>query len=312
VQLRRPRADVCQGTVAVGGDPFRPTMRGDAPDTRLTVRGPWCRLSRPSRGVAGRRSSFERPNGKSTMLDVPMVIGRCLAVGLLVGTPALAAAQNQGTSPQLFRGATAAQGRRSPLADAAQAGDKAAVQKLIQAKTDVNAAQIDGATALHWAIYRDDAELVDVLVRAGANVKAANREGMTPLAMAALYGNPSIIDFTSALGLLIAPPVQAAASMLPPGRDAEIQRRNHAGVRGPARACRTQPGSRAAAECAGGGIRHPVQVRIRRHPAADDAPMPAPKRLRAGAAQGPAAAERPREPRRTRGIVAAGYAPCPR
>jgi ankyrin repeat protein len=91
-------------------------------------------------------------------------------------------------------GATAAQSRRSALADAAQSGDKAAVQKLIQAKTDVNAAQVDGATALHWAIYRDDGELVDLLVRAGANVKAANREGMTPLAMAALYGNASIID----------------------------------------------------------------------------------------------------------------------
>ena len=82
-------------------------------------------------------------------------------------------------------GTTVAQSRRSPLADAAQAGDKAAVQKLIQAKADVNAAQVDGATALHWAIYRDDSELVDVLVRAGANVKAANREGMSPLAMAA-------------------------------------------------------------------------------------------------------------------------------
>jgi ankyrin repeat protein len=87
-----------------------------------------------------------------------------------------------------------AQNRRSPLADAAQAGDKIAVRKLIQARTDVNAAQVDGATALHWATYRDDGELVDLLIRAGANVKAANREGMTPLAMAALYGNPAVID----------------------------------------------------------------------------------------------------------------------
>jgi len=87
-----------------------------------------------------------------------------------------------------------AQNRRSPLADAAQSGDKAAIQKLIQARADVNAPQVDGATALHWAIYRDDGELVDLLIRGGANVKAANREGMTPLAMAALYGNPSILD----------------------------------------------------------------------------------------------------------------------
>ena len=37
---------------------------------------------------------------------------------------------------------------RSAVADAAQKGDRAGIQKLIQAKTDVNAAQIDGATAL--------------------------------------------------------------------------------------------------------------------------------------------------------------------
>ena len=36
---------------------------------------------------------------------------------------------------------------------------------------------MDGATALHWAVYRDDLELADLLIRAGANVKAANREG---------------------------------------------------------------------------------------------------------------------------------------
>ena len=53
----------------------------------------------------------------------------------------------------------AAQSRRSPVADAAQAGNTATVQKLIQSKSDVNAPQVDGATALHWAIYRDNAAL---------------------------------------------------------------------------------------------------------------------------------------------------------
>jgi ankyrin repeat protein len=42
-------------------------------------------------------------------------------------------------------------GAGSEVADAAQNGDRAAVQKLIQQKADVNAAQVDGATALHWA-----------------------------------------------------------------------------------------------------------------------------------------------------------------
>ena len=90
--------------------------------------------------------------------------------------------------------ATDAQNRRSPVADAAQSGDRPAIQKLLQAKADVNAPQVDGATALHWAVYRDSVELVDLLVRAGANVKAANREGMTPLAMASIYGNAAVID----------------------------------------------------------------------------------------------------------------------
>jgi ankyrin repeat protein len=83
---------------------------------------------------------------------------------------------------------------RSDVADAAQKRDRAAVRRLIQQKADVNAPQVDGATALHWAVYHHDAALVDVLIRAGANVKVANREGATPLAMASLYGNPAIID----------------------------------------------------------------------------------------------------------------------
>jgi uncharacterized protein len=83
---------------------------------------------------------------------------------------------------------------KSELADAAQRGDRAAVQKLILQKVDVNAPQVDGATALHWAVYRQDTELADLLIRAGANVKAVNRTGVTPLAMASLYGNAALID----------------------------------------------------------------------------------------------------------------------
>src|SRR5262245_21136066 len=85
-------------------------------------------------------------------------------------------------------------GAGSEIADAAQNGDRAAIQKLIRQKADVNAAQVDGATALHWAVYRDDADILDMLIRAGANVKAANSEGITPLSMAALYGNAAMID----------------------------------------------------------------------------------------------------------------------
>lgn len=92
-----------------------------------------------------------------------------------------------------WAGAAAAAGR-SDVADAAMTGDRAAVARLVRQKADVNAPQADGATALHWAIYRDDLELAGTLLAVKANVKAANRVGMTPLAMAALYGNPAMID----------------------------------------------------------------------------------------------------------------------
>ena len=73
-------------------------------------------------------------------------------------------------------------------------GDTAAVRKLLLSKADVNATQVDGATALHWAVYRDDLAMADLLIKAGAKVGAPNREGTTPLFMAALYGDPAMIE----------------------------------------------------------------------------------------------------------------------
>jgi ankyrin repeat protein len=90
--------------------------------------------------------------------------------------------------------ATGAAGAGSDVADAAMRGDVAAVRTLLRAKADVNAAQVDGATALHWAIYLGDGGLTDLLLRAGAKPDAQNRAGMTPLAMAALFGHAPLVD----------------------------------------------------------------------------------------------------------------------
>ena len=92
-----------------------------------------------------------------------------------------------GSIAVLLVGATAfVGGAGSDVADAVMKGDKAAVRRLLTQKADVNATQVDGATALHWAVYRDDLETVDLLLRAGAKVTAANREGTTPIFMASL------------------------------------------------------------------------------------------------------------------------------
>ena len=76
----------------------------------------------------------------------------------------------------------------SPLADAVKRRDKQAVQSLLKKKADVNAPQSDGATALHWAAYLNDADTSALLIRAGANVNARNNYGVTPLALAAETG----------------------------------------------------------------------------------------------------------------------------
>ena len=89
---------------------------------------------------------------------------------------------------------------RSDVADAAMKGDKAAVRSLIQQKADVNTPQLDGATALHWAVYRGDKELTDMLIRAGANVKAANREGSTPMWLASVNGDAAILSALMSAG----------------------------------------------------------------------------------------------------------------
>ena len=82
---------------------------------------------------------------------------------------------------------------RSDVADAAARGDEAAIQKLVEQHADVNAPQGDGATALHWAVFHSNKEMVDLLLHAGANPKAANREGATPLWLASINGDAATI-----------------------------------------------------------------------------------------------------------------------
>jgi len=90
-------------------------------------------------------------------------------------------------------GATAATAATSELADAAMRGDRAAVRAALARKTDVNAPQVDGTTALHWAVERDDVELAELLLTAGARVNARTREGVTPLQLAAINGSAHML-----------------------------------------------------------------------------------------------------------------------
>ena len=80
------------------------------------------------------------------------------------------------------------------LVEAVKNGDITAVRALLQARADVNARTSDGATALHWAAYRNDLESADRLIRAGADVTVANAYGVTPLSLACTNGNAALVE----------------------------------------------------------------------------------------------------------------------
>src|SRR5690242_5772074 len=80
------------------------------------------------------------------------------------------------------------------LVDAVKRGDVPAVRTLLQQRADVNAAEPDGSSALHWAAYQDEPEVAALLIQAGAKIDAANALGITPLKLAATAGDPRVVD----------------------------------------------------------------------------------------------------------------------
>jgi ankyrin repeat protein len=82
----------------------------------------------------------------------------------------------------------------SDVADAVMKKNVAALRTLLQQKANVNAPQLDGTTAIHWAARLGDLEVADLLIRAGAKVSVANRIGVTPLQLAATDGNAAMIE----------------------------------------------------------------------------------------------------------------------
>jgi len=93
-----------------------------------------------------------------------------------------------------------ARGGETPLADAAENGDREAIATLIGRGRDVNESQVDGMTALHWAVYRDDFDTVKRLIDAGADVTVANRYGVPPLSTACVNGNAEVVESLLAAG----------------------------------------------------------------------------------------------------------------
>jgi ankyrin repeat protein len=80
------------------------------------------------------------------------------------------------------------------VVEAVKRQDKAGARTLINQRADVNAADAEGMTALHWAAHWDDLDTVRLLLKAGARAKVANRYGVTPLHEACTVGNVAMIE----------------------------------------------------------------------------------------------------------------------
>ena len=85
--------------------------------------------------------------------------------------------------------------------------DRARIGQLLAQKTDPNAPQADGATALHWAAHWGDLETAIRLLAAGANPSAANRDGATPMFLASENGDSAMIQKLLAAGADVNAPV---------------------------------------------------------------------------------------------------------
>ena len=124
-----------------------------------------------------------------------------LIAGFIVATSAL--------------GIAAADKDAKSVADAAMRKDADSVRALVKEGGDVNAAQGDGMTALHWSAMNADADVASMLLAAGANVRATTRlGGYTPLHLASQNGAAKVVDALLAAGAPIGATTTTGATPL--------------------------------------------------------------------------------------------------
>jgi uncharacterized protein len=99
-----------------------------------------------------------------------------------------------GAAVALFLNTAVALG--GPIHDAAQAGDEVAIQKLLDAGTDIDERNENGETALFAAalVYGRD-KTMDYLLQRGADFTIRNRDGLTVLHAAASAGDGESVAY---------------------------------------------------------------------------------------------------------------------
>lgn len=102
--------------------------------------------------------------------------------------------------------------RLAPVLDAAKRGDIDSLKAELRSGADVNAAQGDGFTALHWAAKLGNRDVAEILIAAGADVEATTRLGShMPLHVAAAAGQAAVAEALLKAGAPVAVPTNTGA-----------------------------------------------------------------------------------------------------
>jgi uncharacterized protein len=96
--------------------------------------------------------------------------------------------------------ASFAQDQGQALIEAAKQGDLRQVQELLKKRTDINAKNNAGSTALTMASFGGHIETVKFLLDGGADFNAKNKFGETPLMLASKGGHVAVVKLLKALG----------------------------------------------------------------------------------------------------------------
>jgi hypothetical protein len=120
---------------------------------------------------------------------------QALLFGLTVAPLAACGRSDRPRAAQIFADSTAA-----ALAEAAAAGDRLRIRRLIGAGADPNAQGDDGVTLLQWALLNRSKAGLDELLAGRADPARADSSGTTVLHYAAMANDPEYLDILLARG----------------------------------------------------------------------------------------------------------------
>ncbi|XP_069485742.1 ankyrin repeat and SOCS box protein 13 isoform X2 [Ambystoma mexicanum] len=113
----------------------------------------------------------------------------------------------------MYAGDIGSWAERTPVHEAARAGQSLQLQELIDSGACVNLVTVDSITPLHEACLQGQTRCAQLLIAAGAQVDARNIDGSTPLCDASASGSLECVQLLLAHGAKVNPPLFTASPL---------------------------------------------------------------------------------------------------